>query len=345
MSCPHAIDLTRQAIDLPAFGNGFTPVIPELGGFFMPTLTFKTERRFLELAKDLLDLHPELPLTGVEDEFGVLNALLMHTASRMTWAEDRSAVIAIYQIDHHERESLGFQDDNVDMATCLAFEQLGTVATGTKLLDLYAASPEVAKQVLALMGAAIERGAWIITPCELLDIARDTYWYGEEDESLYLEESGYDGEDVEELRANMITRDDFKVFPDWALEFHKMMPSSELAPLVSALPAEWQFLGKSLLSMVELAEATPPLDGLVHQRTPECIAYHAFIEVAGMPEHFIEQVMDDHYRYAMEAGGHDETAISTFRNADELTATMEAYIQASKFQSAMDEFLVSVLAS
>jgi PRTRC genetic system protein F len=69
----------------------------------------------------------------------------------------------------------------------------------------------------------IEDRSWrtlpLFTPGTALDVARDFYWYGEEDEETALQESwGDDADAREEMRAGMVNRALFDTtFPKWAL--------------------------------------------------------------------------------------------------------------------------------
>ena len=70
---------------------------------------------------------------------------------------------------------------------------------------------------------ALERCAWrtlpIYTPAVVMECASDTYWYGEFDEDMAIEEAcGDDAAERESMRQGMVTRAMFNAtFPAWAL--------------------------------------------------------------------------------------------------------------------------------
>ena len=59
----------------------------------------------------------------------------------------------------------------------------------------------------------------VYTPSVVMECASDTYWYGEMDEQMALDEHcGDDEEQRDQMRASMVTREMFdKTFPKWAL--------------------------------------------------------------------------------------------------------------------------------
>lgn len=95
----------------------------------------------------------------------------------------------------------------------------GTWCVGAALECLEDIHPRLGLTVLRV----IEDQSWqtlpLFTASTALDVAMDTYWYGEENEEVALEEAwGDDQERREEMRDGMVTRALFDAtFPAWAL--------------------------------------------------------------------------------------------------------------------------------
>lgn len=345
-----ALDSYRQTACLPAFGAGFTTVIPDLGEAFVPVVKTSTDEHLARLALGLVELHPALPLEGTEDELGVMKSLLEAYGLKMPHA-DTSITLSIGPLDDSDLEHYG-QKDAADeylpnqLGLCIDFAGLGVIDIEKRLLALYEQAPKVAEQVMAMCDFASEHSAWIITPNVMLDIASQTCWGGENDEIAYLEAYGYDDdEEREHMQANMLCRAEFDVFPDWMLEQHQLLPLEELTALVADLSQPWQPLGAHLLKLASLAQQIPAMPGLTHLKTfSECCAYHCFLTVSGVAGGFLDRVMDDHYQMAQEMGCTEITAITTFTDAKSLTDQLEAIQQASIFQGEVNAFLQSLSA-
>lgn len=98
-------------------------------------------------------------------------------------------------------------------------ESFGVRMVGPALECLERHRPRLGVTVLR----ALERCAWrtlpIYTPAVVMECASDTYWYGEFDEEMAIEEAcGDDAAERESMRQGMVTRAMFDaVFPAWAL--------------------------------------------------------------------------------------------------------------------------------
>lgn len=95
----------------------------------------------------------------------------------------------------------------------------GTWCVGPALECLEAFHARLGMTVLRIIEDRSWRTLPLFTPGTALDVARDFYWYGEEDEETALQESWGDDADAREaMRAGMVTRTLFDAtYPKWAL--------------------------------------------------------------------------------------------------------------------------------
>lgn len=95
----------------------------------------------------------------------------------------------------------------------------GTWCVGAALECLEHLHPRLGLTVLRVIEDRSWRTLPLFTASTALDVAMDTYWYGEANEEVALEEAwGDDRERREEMRDGMVTRALFDAtFPEWAL--------------------------------------------------------------------------------------------------------------------------------
>lgn len=95
----------------------------------------------------------------------------------------------------------------------------GTWCVGAALECLEALHPRLGQTVLYVIEAQSWRTLPLFTASTALDVASDTYWYGEENEEVALDEAcGDDEAQREDMRSGMVTRALFEAtFPAWAL--------------------------------------------------------------------------------------------------------------------------------
>lgn len=344
MSCAQPIDiLATGGAHVPAFGNGFTSVIPFLGEHFQPRLQPPASKQVTELALSLLTLRPDIPLTGKEGAVDVLEAALRQCGEESGYAEDFNLGLRLISVEEHYFDELGYIQNEQEVGFVeVSLGTLGGINLLPVLCDLYADSPEMATQFLAFLDVASRNGAWIVTPYELLGMASSAYWYGEEDETLFLEEVTDDPNEREDIRANMVTRADFDaIYPEWMLTVHVLRPVPEIAELVSRLPPHWQALGSELLALVEqMASLRPELPNNLHmQATGGCVAFHAILSTGDEHVGFVERILDDHYQYAMEIAGFDVDALIPVVRAEDMAECLDKLLLFLKFQCRLDRFL------
>ena len=280
---------------------------------------------------------------GVEAHETILEAALRQCGEQSGYAENFDLGLRLVSVDEHCFDELGYIQKEQEVGFIeVSLGTLGGINLLPVLCDLYADSPEMATQFLALLDAASMNGVWIVTPYELLGMASNAYWYGEEDETLFLEEVTDDPNEREDIRANMITRADFDaIFPEWMLTVHKLRPVPEIAELVSRLPAHWQALGGELLALAEQMESLrPELPNNLHmQATSGCVAFHAILSIGEKYVGFVDRILDDHYQYAMEIAGFDVDALIPVVKAEDMAESLDKLLLFLKFQSRLDRLL------
>ena len=340
MSCAQPADLFAAGrANVPAFGIGFTTVIPTLGEHFRPRMRPPASRKVTELALSLLTLRPDIPLTGKEGAVEVLEAALRQCGEQSGYAEDFYLALRLTSVDEYILEELGYIQTEQEIGFVeVTLGSLGGINFLPVLCDLYSDAPEMATQFLALLDAASMKGAWIVTPYELLALASATYWYGEEDETLYLEQATDDPDEREDIRANMVTRADFDAtYPEWMLTQHVLRPVPELAQLVTRLPPQWQELGGELLALAEQMAVLP--NNLHMQATSGCVSFHAILFRGEEDVGFVDRILDDHYQYAMEMAGFDIDALIPIVKAEDMAECLDKLLLFLKFQCRFDKFL------
>lgn len=108
---------------------------------------------------------------------------------------------------------------------------------GPRLEQLESAVPHLGATVLNILDRRSALGFPVFTPRDARGAASHLYWYGEDDETLVLDEQcGNDEEAKAAMRDDMVTTSDFTdAFPEWALTWKpQLLPTKKLRGLATS---------------------------------------------------------------------------------------------------------------
>lgn len=169
------------------------------------------------------------------------------------------------------------------------------VFIGRKVEELETACPGFGKMVMHTVSRAANSTMYCVTPNEALGLCSGLYWYGENDESVVLEEEGED--------ADVISRDDlFNNMPEWSTEYGEGLPDTKkvakLCRHKNPLVAE---VASALLSLIQKLSADIPHHAGI------CFAHVSPAAVIRWNQNdMVMQIYDDQYRYLNESGEYNE---------------------------------------
>lgn len=354
---------SERASDLPAFGAGFTPVIPTLGEHFLSKIELGDPMQIAlwgSFALDVLDNNVDLPLSGTEGPGEVLQSVLQAWADdnkldgdgrlqlRLTTTTDPTFLECIEQrYDEGQfasvREAPFFLELNASYA--------GLKFIGEKMGQVYQQHPDLATWLMSVMNYAADKGFWMVTPSELRGLASSTYWMGEDDESLVMEEYAEccdSEEELEAYRANIVTSDNFKAhFPEWALKLSTegglfdAVQWKEENPLCDEKDSAWIHRAVDLaIAMKAFLDTNESLPGSIAQNCyGSAVCPHTVIGWLPESEDLVVRVFDDYANDAYECSAIEEAAIVPLFKPQDLQVTLDGFGRTFTFHNHFDELI------
>lgn len=160
------------------------------------------------------------------------------------------------------------QGDATQLQAVWQQEQEKQWVVGPRLEQLEAAVPHLGATVLDILDRKSALGFPVFTPRDARGAACHLYWYGEEDETLVLDEQcGNDEEAKAAMREDMVTTASFTAaFPDWALTWKpQALPRKTLQALAirhaDPYVREIALLARELAALRLTDKFQPEIDG------------------------------------------------------------------------------------
>jgi len=172
---------------------------------------------------------------------------------------------------------------------------------GPTLLAVEAECPGLASTALNMIRRAANDTLDVIDPARIMALASQTYWYGEENEKLFLEEVGEDIEDLDDF----VTRAKFDEHaPQWAWFPKSGLSIKALSGIAkddasSARVRAIADASLSLMRIVKCAGLPSPCQGL---HSMECMGVAACLWWGDVEDRLMERVWDDYEQQLMNGG-------------------------------------------
>lgn len=173
---------------------------------------------------------------------------------------------------------------------------------GERIVSVESACPGLGETALAAIGAASYRTVKVLDPAHAMYLASMTYWYGEADETMALEEIASMGEDPDSF--GLVKKQDFlELAPEWAWHPGRKLGPKKLASIAkdnSRSPEVRRIAALCRDIFRYLAQEAPDQRGGMYDENWCGLAMALWW--GHEPGCIMQRVWDDHYNQAMQGG-------------------------------------------
>lgn len=308
----------RPRLEKPAAPALTSLAIPCLGD--VPTHHFINHEK-ARVAKTILALM-ELGLVSendVAEPWQAESEILQRSLTR--WAEKEgqglnlfSPVLCIGDMPDGVVDAAELDDNQIAIGISSCDALYGLIGENTTIIEKEA--PGLGETLLHYLDRALWTTLFAVTPASCLELAKQVYWMGEDDEQLVVEEAALSGENIDDLE--LFRKSDYlSTAPEWAADPLERLRETQLVALAKSenpLVRAAAHAAIDLAAVLKNQSFTPPSWGEGGYADP----VNPAICLRWSEDDHVLRVFDDHYEYVIQTeGASDLHGLYTLQNSKE----------------------------